>query len=164
MDINSSDRFAWFSRGKILASLGKLEEALDCFDRAIAIKQDYYEAWCEKGTILEELGDIAAAELCFDESLGAFCHDLSATLEDDLDILATPEDDSPASSYNQACYHAIQGNVDRALAYLEEAIAYNPLKYSMMAFQDLDFSSIVQDSRFQQLTCLFADRTFCPII
>lgn len=163
MDINNSDRFAWFSRGKILANLGKLEESLDCFERAIAIKRDYYEAWCEKGTVLEQLGHIAEAERCFDESLGAFCHELSATLEDDLEILATPADESPNSSYNQACFHAIQGNIELALTYLEKAIAYNPLKYSMMAFQDLDFGSISKDSRFQQLTCLFPNATFCPI-
>jgi superkiller protein 3 len=163
MDINNSDRFAWFSRGKILANLGKLEDSLDCLDRAISIKQDYYEAWCEKGTILERLGRIEEAERCFDESLGAFCYELSGTLEDDLEILSTPEDESPASSYNQACFHAIQGNVERALAYLEKAIAYNSLKYSEMALQDVDFNSIGKDSRFQQLTCLFPNAAFCPI-
>lgn len=164
MDINNSDRFAWFSRGKILANLGKLEESLICFDRAIAIKQDYYEAWCEKGTVLEQLGQAEEAERCFDESLGAFCHELSTILEDDLEILSTPEDDSPDSSYNQACFHAIQGNVDRALAYLEKAIAHNPLKYSMMAFLDVDFNSINKDSRFQEVTCLFSNAAFCPIV
>lgn len=164
MDINNSDRFAWFSRGKILANLGKLEESLNCFERAIAIKPNYYEAWSEKGTVLEQLGRTAEADRCFDESLGAFCHELSVTLEDDLDILSTPVDESPNSSYNQACFHAIQGNIELALSYLETAISSNPFKYSKMAFQDLDFSSISKDSRFQELICVFPYATFCPIV
>lgn len=162
MEIDRSDRFSWFSRGKILASLGKLEESLDCFEQAINLKTNYYEAWCEKGTVLEELGRIEEANYCFNQSLGALCDELEATLEDDLTILATPEDESPGSSYNQACFHAIQGNIERALAYLEKAIAYNPTKYSAMALQDSDFQSIYSDDRFQKLTFVCLDITSCP--
>ncbi|VEP16566.1 hypothetical protein H1P_4650001 [Hyella patelloides LEGE 07179] len=163
MEINKSDRFAWFSKGKILASLGKLEESLDCFNRAIALKNNYYEAWSEKGTVLESLERFEEADYCFNQSLGAFCHELGETLEDDLSILATPEDDTPGSSYNQACFHAIQGNVERAIAYLEKAIAHNPMKYSVMALQDVDFKAISHDSRFQKLTVFFLNSASCPI-
>lgn len=152
MEINKRDRFSWFSRGKILANLGKLEESLVCFDRAIALKNTYYQAWCEKGEVLERLGRFEEANKCFDESLGVFCYDLSLSLEDDLEIIATPEDNSADGSYNQACFHAIQGNVDRAIDYLKKAISKNPDKYSAMASEDLDFNSISDDSRFQQLT------------
>jgi tetratricopeptide (TPR) repeat protein len=163
MEIREGDRFAWFSKGKILANLGKLEESLDCFDRAIALKPNYYEAWCEKAVALEQLGCLEAADLCFNESLGVFCEELSETLEDDLSILATPEDETPGGFYNQACFHAIQGNVDCAIAYLEQAIALNSLKYSAMALQDADFQTISNDPRFQELTVVCLDTASCPI-
>ena len=82
MDINCRDCHAWFKRGKILASLGKYEEALTCYDRALAIKSSYYEAWCEKGVLLEELGYWQEAEDCFNESLGVFSDEC---LEENLD-------------------------------------------------------------------------------
>ena len=163
MEINKSDRFAWFNRGKILAGFGKLQESLICFERAIDLKPKYYEAWSEKATVLEQLGRIQEADFCFNQSLGAFCDDLSATLEDEVEIFSTPEDLSSASAYNQACFHAIEGNVDRALVYLEQAIKENPLKYSTMALQDTDFNSLDCDTRFQTLISLFGKGACCPI-
>lgn len=163
MEIREGDRFAWFSKGKILASLGKLEESLDCFERAIMLKNNYYEAWCEKACVLERLGRLEEADFCFNESLGVFCEELSETLEDDLAILAIPEDDKAGGSYNQACFHAIQGNIEQALACLEIAISIDPLKYSAMALQDLDFQAIGNDARFQQLTALCLDTASCPL-
>lgn len=164
MEINESDRFSWFSRGKILASLGKLEESLDCFERAIALKRDYYEAWSEKGEVLEQLGRLEEADHCFCESLGALCDELEETLQDDLEFISTPQDNSPGSCYNQACFHAIQGNVDRAIYYLKQAISYDSIKYSVMALKDTDFNSISNNDRFQQLTSSFLDATYCPLI
>ena len=66
-----------------MTKLGKLEAALNCFDRAISIKKTYYEAWCEKGCVLEKLGRFTEGEICFNESLGIFCNDISLVLEDD---------------------------------------------------------------------------------
>lgn len=160
MEIREGDRFGWFSKGKILASLGKLEESLVCFDQAIALKRNYYEAWSEKGSVLEQLGRLAEADVCFNESLGAFCEELGETLEDDLAILATPEDET-GGFYNQACFHAIQGNIERAIAYLEKAIAVNPLKYSHLASQDVDFQFLKNEPRFQQLTNFCLDTASC---
>lgn len=163
MEIREGDRFAWFSKGKILASLGKLEESLDCFERAILLKNNYYEAWCEKACVLEQLGRLEEADFCFNESLGVLCEELGEALEDDLAILAIPEDNKAGGSYNQACFHAIQGNIDRAIAYLEVAISIEPLKYSAMAIQDLDFQTIYNEPRFQRLTFPCLNPASCPI-
>ncbi|HHP7230238.1 MAG TPA: tetratricopeptide repeat protein [Xenococcaceae cyanobacterium] len=87
MKTDHEDRFIWFNRGKLLAKVGKLEAALECFDRAIALKETYYEAWCEKGCVLEQLGRITEGEICFNKSLGVFCNELNLSLEDELEIL-----------------------------------------------------------------------------
>lgn len=149
MEIKESDRFAWFNRGKILASAGLWEESLKCFDRAIEIEPNYHEAWCEKGELLEQHNLIEEAEYCFDRALGVFCEDLEETLINDLEFFSTPEDDCPNGYYNQACFHAIFGNVERAIDYLTQAIAIDCQKYCKLALQDADFGSIVEDVRFQ---------------
>lgn len=151
MDINCRDCHAWFNRGKILASLGKYEEALTCYDRALAIKSSYYEAWCEKGVLLEELGYWQEAEDCFNESLGVFSDEcLEENLDDDR-LLTIPGEDKGSIAYNQACFHALQGNIDRSFHHLQNAIALNPDKYLAMIVHDRDLSILRQDYRFIEL-------------
>ena len=84
-----NNRFLWLNRGKLFAKIGQLEAALDCFDRAIALKETYYEAWSEKGFVLEKLGRFAEGEMCFNRSLGAFCNDINLSLEDDFELSAS---------------------------------------------------------------------------
>lgn len=151
MDINRRDCHAWFNRGKILANLGEYEEALSCYDRALAIKISYYEAWCEKGIVLEELGYWQEAEICFNESLGVFGDDnLEENLTDDQ-VVSIPGEDNGSISYNKACFHALQGNLEQALYNLRDAIALNPNRYLAMADRDRDLHPLRQDCRFREL-------------
>ena len=84
-EINKNHYF-WHNQGNLLMKLGKLEDALDCLDRAIAMKDNYYEAWWDKGYVLEKLGRFTEGEICFNKSLGIFCDDLGITWEDDLGL------------------------------------------------------------------------------
>lgn len=86
MKSTNDNRFIWLNKGKLLAKIGNLEAALDCFDRAIAMKETYYEAWSEKGCVLEKMGRFSEGEMCFNRSLGAFCNDISLSLEDDYEL------------------------------------------------------------------------------
>lgn len=147
MDINEGDRHHWFNRGKILANLGKLEAAIACYERAIKLKPDYYEAWCEKGLILEQLGLIEAADACFNQALGVFTSSVEASLEDDI-LAVIPAIDEASSYYNKACFHALQANIEQAIANLQEAIKLHPDKYRSMAVQDSDFAAIKKDQNF----------------
>ena len=56
MNINSSTSINWLQRGKLLAQLGQLQIALDCFDRAILLQEDTDKAQYEKYLTLKELG------------------------------------------------------------------------------------------------------------
>ncbi len=56
MTIKSSDSINWLQRGKLLAQLGQLQIALDCFDRAILLQEDTDKAQYEKYLTLKELG------------------------------------------------------------------------------------------------------------
>ncbi|MDJ0532574.1 MAG: tetratricopeptide repeat protein [Xenococcaceae cyanobacterium MO_207.B15] len=154
MEIKQTDRHEWFNRGKILASVGKLESAIACYDKAIAIKPNYYEAWCEKGEVLEQLGKIEEADACFNKALGVFSNSLEESLEDDV-LLAIPATDEASSLYNKACFHALQNNVAQAIDNLLEAIQIQPTKYCYMASQDSDFTPIRSHKEFKSLNSLF---------
>jgi tetratricopeptide (TPR) repeat protein len=46
----------WFDRGNELYGLGRYEEAIASYDRAVEINPDYYEAWYNRGIALANLG------------------------------------------------------------------------------------------------------------
>ena len=50
------DAVAWYNKGVALCELGKNEEALKAFDKAIELKSDYAEAWLKKSVVLLGLG------------------------------------------------------------------------------------------------------------
>jgi len=60
---------AWDSKGLALEALGRPEEALACFDRALALDPRYALAWNNKGAVLEVLGRPEEALICFDCAL-----------------------------------------------------------------------------------------------
>jgi tetratricopeptide (TPR) repeat protein len=78
--------------------------------------------------------------------------DRGARLQETSAAMLTELDESPAwqgvISYNLACYHAIAGEKDKAIARLKQALGSNPdlLEWSK---QDTDFASIRQDPEFR---------------
>lgn len=151
MDINCHDCQAWFNRGKILANLGRYEEAIASYDRALAIKISYYEAWCEKGVILEELGCYQEAEVCFNESLGIFGDEcLEEHLAEDQ-LLSIPGKDNESIYYNKACFHALIGDLEQGMNNLRQAITLNPHKYVTMAECDRDLDFLRNNRQFNEL-------------
>lgn len=145
MDINRRDSHAWFNRGKILASFGKYEQALTCYNNALALKISYYEAWCEKGVVLEELGYWQEAEVCFNESLGIFCDECLEENLTDNELFSIPGEDNESIYYNKACFYALEGNREKAFDNLRNALALNPDKYLEMIPYDPDLDVLKQD-------------------
>ncbi|MDJ0568848.1 MAG: tetratricopeptide repeat protein [Pleurocapsa sp. MO_192.B19] len=149
MEILDSDRQGWFSRGKILASLGKHKAALTCYERAMKIKPNYYKEWIEKGLMLELVRCLAAAEHCFDQALGVFDSKMVNAVEH-LPQISIPGQNVASSCYNRACFQALQGNVNQAIAYLQQALNLNDAKYREMSQQDSDFDDIRGHELFQK--------------
>ena len=56
-------------KGNALADLGKLDEAIEAFDQALAINPDYHLALFNKGTALADLGKLDEAIEAFDQAL-----------------------------------------------------------------------------------------------
>jgi tetratricopeptide (TPR) repeat protein len=59
----------WYNKGVALGELGKYEEAIKCYDRAIEIKSNYEQAWYNKGWALGELGKYEEAIKCYDKAI-----------------------------------------------------------------------------------------------
>ena len=56
---------AWYNKGIALDDLGRYEEAIKAYDKAIELKPDYQKAWYNKGIALRKL-------YSYEEALEAF--------------------------------------------------------------------------------------------
>ena len=88
-----NQRFFGFNNGKLLARLGQLEAALNCFDRTLELNETDYEAWSEKGCLLDKMGRWVEAEICFNHSLGVFAQEINLSRQEILSHQAN-EDNS----------------------------------------------------------------------
>ncbi|MGQ9730994.1 MAG: tetratricopeptide repeat protein [Candidatus Zipacnadales bacterium] len=97
----------WVAKGASLAQLGKLEESLEAFDRAIQLDQELPQAWTGKAESLRTLGRYREALVC--------CY------------RALSRDPRSLVAYNirGLCYAAL-GEHDRALEDFDRAIAIDP--------------------------------------
>lgn len=59
----------WSSKGKSLSQLGRHEEAIECFDKALAIAARDPGTWGNKGIALDGLGRYEEAISCYDRQL-----------------------------------------------------------------------------------------------
>jgi tetratricopeptide (TPR) repeat protein len=59
----------WSNRGTALANLGKYQQAIECFDKAIEINPNDVNIWNSKGTALANLGKYQQAIECFDKAI-----------------------------------------------------------------------------------------------
>jgi serine/threonine protein kinase/Tfp pilus assembly protein PilF len=60
---------AWAGKGKILYHLNHHQEAIDCFDKALKIDQQFADAWSGKGDALYSLDQFNEAIKCYDRTL-----------------------------------------------------------------------------------------------
>ena len=66
--LNPDFHEAWNSRGIALRDLGRYEEALACYDKAIEIKPDYF-VWDNRGDVLRNLGRYEEALASYDKAI-----------------------------------------------------------------------------------------------
>jgi tetratricopeptide (TPR) repeat protein len=59
----------WFNRGVALEKMGKSDDAVECFDKAILDRPDDSWAWFNKGVSLHRMGMIGEAMKCYDRAL-----------------------------------------------------------------------------------------------
>jgi tetratricopeptide (TPR) repeat protein len=63
------DSTAWHRKGIVLDNLGRYEEALQVYDKALELKPNDFDAWHRKGGTLDKLGRYEEALLAIDKAL-----------------------------------------------------------------------------------------------
>jgi len=58
----------WYDKGVAFGNLGKLQEAIDCYDRALEIDPRYAKALHNKAVALNKLGRHNEAVECLDKA------------------------------------------------------------------------------------------------
>jgi tetratricopeptide (TPR) repeat protein len=59
----------WFNRGVALEKMGKSDQAVECFDKALVENPNDSWAWFNKGVSLHRLGSMGEALYCYDRAL-----------------------------------------------------------------------------------------------
>jgi tetratricopeptide (TPR) repeat protein len=129
LELQPDNAEAHYKCANALRDLGRAEEALDHYDRAVLHKADFAHAWCNRGVVLQGLGRGEAALASYDRAIefdptdaislvnrGALLQSLarwSAAL-DSYDRALTQQRSLP-----QAWFH--RGNVLRELGRLDDA-------------------------------------------
>jgi tetratricopeptide (TPR) repeat protein len=129
---NPNDHLAWSSRGFRLNNLGRYDEAIASYDKAIEFKPNDPKAWNNRGFSLNNLGR-------YDEAIASYDKAIEFKSNYNLAI------------YNKACTYALQNKLSPALGNLKQAIELNPEQCRTLAQTDSDFDSIRNNEQFQAL-------------
>jgi tetratricopeptide (TPR) repeat protein len=101
---------AWeiLNKGTALNNLGRVREALACFDKALEILPRFDAAWLDKGVALTKLGRTKEAIECYERALEI-----------------NPK--SANAWYNLGAAQQFQGRIEESLASYDQAVTLNPL-------------------------------------
>lgn len=105
--IDPADAAGWYNEGCALATLGRHEDAADCYDKALRINPREAAAWFNKGVSLSALGRHEEAIACYDKAI-------------ELD----PRDES--AWYNRGVNFAALNRREEAVASFHKAIEFDP--------------------------------------
>jgi serine/threonine protein kinase len=68
-DLKELDFWSWNNKGLSLHQLGRLKEAIECYDRAIMMEPRWQAPWINKGSTLADLGHHEEAIECLDKAI-----------------------------------------------------------------------------------------------
>jgi tetratricopeptide (TPR) repeat protein len=126
-----------YLRGEALRSLGRFGEALEPLEAAAEVAPSNIHVWLALGWCYKRTGRL-------DRAIKSLRNAMDAEPTDDEEALLT---------YNLACYLALAGEPEQALAHLAKAVSMNG-KYRELAHSESDFDTIRSLPEFQVLTSL----------
>ena len=99
-----SNADCWSNKGAILAAMERKEEALACYDRAIALRPGYHQALVNKAATLTKLGRPQEAITCCDEVLAQDPHDAEAWNNKGVALEALGHEREALNCYDRALH------------------------------------------------------------
>lgn len=123
-EINPHDPSTHGDLGTALRELNQREEALACYDRALAIKPDFVKVWCDRGVVLHELQRALEAQVSYDRALALQPDHVEALLKSARLVFE-------------------QGHVADALARCRRALALEETDFARN-----EFAEILREARF----------------
>jgi Flp pilus assembly protein TadD len=149
--------------GNVYRALGKYDDAIACYQRAMALDPKDAYPHNGMGVVYQILGQYenalkeyqTAVELdpkggSFRSSLASILRKLGRESEAAEQIKIARELMAKENEYSRACFESICGNVDAALALLKVALEKSPGNREW-ARRDPDFDFIREDARFKAL-------------
>ena len=109
--IRDIDFWEWNNKGNSLGRLGRHEEAIQCFDKALEINPQFFHAWSNKGNSLNSLDRYQEAIMCYDK-----------------DIEINPLY-APAMAGKGVCFNNL-GRFEEAIDCFDQAIQIDPTRVS----------------------------------
>lgn len=122
---------AWYLKGLALMPQHQYERAIRCYDHALNLRADVTQTWIAKGSALLQLQDFEGAIASYDQALSL-------------------EPKNATAVYNKACTYSLQGQSEKALEMLSQALNLD-LKVSDLAASDVDLDPLRSEPAFQQL-------------
>lgn len=131
----------WAAKGASLAQLGKHEEAIEAFDRAIQLDQELAQAWTGKAEALRVLGRPREALMCCNRALSRDPHSIGAyntrglcyaalnehdRALDDFDRAITLDPNQREVWHNRGLSLEAKGDYEAAIECFDRALALDP--------------------------------------
>jgi len=120
--------------GAVLKEQGRLQEAVESFDKAIQLKPDYVEAYYNRGVLFQELGKLEKAKQSYDQAI-QLKHDYTEAYNNCGVALQDLGQFREAMSYFD---QAIRQNSDYAQAYNNRGVTLKGLGRLEEAMQNCD--------------------------
>ena len=96
---DTNDVWGWRNKGGTLYFLGKYDEAIKCYDKAIEIDPDNSVVWNNKGLALSSLGKYDEAIKCYDKVIEIDPNDADAWNNKGLALSSLGNDDEAKKCY-----------------------------------------------------------------
>jgi tetratricopeptide (TPR) repeat protein len=120
---DSNDVWGWRNKGGALYSLGKYDEAIKCYDKAIEIDPDNPVVWNNKGLALNSLGKYDEAITSYDKAIEIDPDDADTWNNKGLALNSLGKYDEAITSYDKA----IEIDPDDADTWNNKGLALNSL-------------------------------------